>query len=81
MLEKLKQWLARRRQGPITPRYDEYLWEVETVARGTVTVTAACADVVRDGVWFRDRNLLGVLYVPHAQLIMLRRVNDNTSTE
>ena len=81
MLEKLKQWFARRRQGPITPWYDEYLWEVETVARGTVTVTAACADVVRDGVWFRDRNLLGVLYVPHAQLIMLRRVNDNTSTE
>ena len=81
MREKLKQWLARRRPGPITPWYDEYQWEVETVARGKISVRAACADVVQSGVWFRDSNLLGVLFIPVDQLRMIRRVDDDTSTE
>ena len=81
MLEKLKQWLARRHQGPITPRYIEYLWEVDTSARGKMSVRAACADLTTAGVWFRDSDLLGVLFIPADQLRMIRRVDDDTSTE
>ncbi len=81
MREKLKQWLARWRQGPITPRYDEYLWEVDTSSRGKMSVRAACADLTPAGVWFRDSNLLGVLFIPADQLRMIRRVDNDTSTE
>ena len=48
--------------------YPEYLWEVRHATLGTLHVRAACADVVSTGVWFRDKDLIGVLFVPSAEL-------------
>lgn len=72
MFNKLKEKLAglfapRLPEEPVS--YPEYLWEVRHAEYlGTLHVRAACADVVSTGVWFRNKDLLGVLFVPSAEL-------------
>lgn len=71
MFNKFKEKIA----GLFAPRlqvepvsYTEYLWEVQHATLGTLHVRAACADVVSTGVWFRNKDLIGVLFVPLAEL-------------
>lgn len=72
MFNKLKEKLAglfapRLPEEPVS--YPEYLWEVRHAEYlGTLYVRAACADVASTGVWFRNKDLLGVLFVPSAEL-------------
>lgn len=71
MFNKIKDKLAglfaqQPQEGPVS--YTEYQWEVQHATLGTLHVRAACADVISAGVWFRNKDLLGVLFVPSAEL-------------
>lgn len=81
MIEWFRRLFSKQKTPLPEVTYLEYEWAVQQVSDLTTRITAAEAVVGPQGVWFRDKHLNGILFVPLANIRSIRRLGDNTTAE